>query len=113
MAALAGTMLVWPGTKLDGLWSLNQTAHAELAKNGNYLGPLFWVLSLTLAGTALGWFKRRVWAYRLTVIIMCTQVAGDLVNLARGDFWRGGAGVLIAGALLVYLLSSDVRAAFQ
>jgi uncharacterized protein YjeT (DUF2065 family) len=43
----------------------------------------------------------------------CTQVAGDLVNMARGDFVRGGVGVLIAGALLLYLLGSNIRTAFQ
>jgi hypothetical protein len=113
MAALAGTMLIWPGTRLDRLWSLNETAHAELRKAGSYLGPLFWALSITLVGTAVGWFRQRVWAFRLTVAIVGTQVAGDLVNMARGDFVRGGVGVLIAGALLLYLLGSKIRTAFQ
>jgi len=113
MAALAGTMLIWPGTTLDRLWSLNETAHAELRKAGSYLGPLFWSLSITLLGNAVGWFRQRVWAFRLTVAIVCRQVAGDLVNMARGDLVRGGVGVLIAGALLLYLLRSDIRTAFQ
>jgi hypothetical protein len=113
MAALAGTMLIWPGTRLDRLWSLNETAHAELRKAESYLGPLFWALSITLVGTAVGWFRQRVWAFRLTVAIVGTQVAGDLVNMARGDFVRGGVGVLIAGALLLYLLGSNIRTAFQ
>jgi hypothetical protein len=34
MAALAGTMLVWPGTMLDKLWSLNETADVELRETG-------------------------------------------------------------------------------
>lgn len=113
MAALAGTMLIWPGTRLDRLWSLNETAHAELRKAGSYLGPLFWALSITLVGTAMGWFRQRLWAFRLTVAIVCTQVVGDLVNLARRDFWRGGVGVLISGASLLYLLRSNIRTAFQ
>ena len=113
MAALAGTMLVWPGTMLDRLWSLNDTAHAELKQTGSYIGPLFWALSITLVGAAVGWFRQRVWAFRLTVAIVCAQVAGDLVNLARGDLVRGGVGVLIAGALLVYLLRSNIRTALH
>lgn len=113
MAALAGTMLIWPGTVLDRLWSLNQTAHAELRKAGSYVGPLFWALSVTLLGAAAGWFRQRVWAFRITVAIVCAQVAGDLINLARGDFGRGGAGLLIAGALLLYLLRSNIRTAFR
>jgi hypothetical protein len=113
MAALAGTMLIWPGTRLDRLWSLNETAHAEFRKAGSYLGPLFWGLSIALVGTAVGWFRQRVWAFRLTVAIVGTQVAGDLVNIARGDFVRGGVGVLIAGALLLYLLGSNIRTPFR
>jgi len=113
MAALAGTMLIWPGTKLDRLWSLNESAHAELRRVGSYIGPFFWVLSVTLVGAAVGWYRQKMWAFRLTVAIVCIQVAGDLVNLARGDFVRGAAGVLIAGALLLYLLRSNIRTAFQ
>ena len=85
----------------------------ELRKAGTYIGPLFWVLSVILLGAAVGWFRQRAWAFRLTVAIVCTQVAGDFVNLARGDFVRGSAGVLIAGALLLYLLRSNIRTAFK
>jgi hypothetical protein len=113
MAALAGTMLIWPGTVLDRLWMLNETAHAELRKAGTYLGPLFWALSIMLMGTAAGWFRQRLWAFRLTAAIICTQVAGDLVNLVRGDFVRGGVGIIIAGTLLLYLLVSRIRTAFR
>jgi hypothetical protein len=31
MASLAGTTLVWPGTTLDRLWTLNPRAYKELA----------------------------------------------------------------------------------
>ena len=64
-------------------------------------------------GTAVGWFRQRLWAFRLTIAIFCTQVVGDLVNVAKGDLWRGGVGVLISGALLLYLLRSNIRTAFQ
>ena len=97
----------------NGARPANETAHAELGRAGSYLGPLFWALSITLAGGAVGWFRRRVWAFRLTVAVIATQVAGDLVNLARGDFGRGGVGILIAGALLLYLLRSNIKTAFQ
>jgi hypothetical protein len=113
MAALAGTILIWPGTMLDRLWSLNESAHAELQKAGSYIGPLFWALSITLIAAAIGWFRQRVWGFRLTVAVLCTQVIGDLVNLIRGDLLRGSAGVLVAGALLLYLLRSEIQTAFQ
>jgi hypothetical protein len=49
----------------------------------------------------------------LAVVIIATQVLGDLVNLFMGEFVRGGVGVTIAGALLFYLLRPKVRAAFK
>jgi hypothetical protein len=45
------------------------------------------------------------------VAIIAIQFLGDLVNAFRGDVVRGGVG-FIAGALLVYLLRPEVRAAF-
>jgi hypothetical protein len=113
MTALAGTMLIWPGTRLDALWLLNESAHHELRETGSSLGPLFLALSITFGAASLGWFKQRVWGFRLTVAILCTQFVADLMSLARGDFLRGGVGVLIAGALLLYLLCSNIRTAFR
>ena len=45
--------------------------------------------------------------------VIATQVLGDLVNLFRGDWLRGGVGFSIATALLVYLLRPAVRAVFN
>ena len=36
----------------------------------------------------------------------------DVVNRVRGDWLRGGTGVIIAGALLLFLLQPRIRAAF-
>ena len=54
-----------------------------------------------------------MWAFRLTVAVICTQLVGDLVNLVRGDLVRGGIGILVAGALLFYLLRSRIRTILQ
>jgi hypothetical protein len=113
MAALAGTTLTLPGTFLDRTWVLNPKAHDQLAPYGKIVGPLFLILAALLALASAGWFRRRIWGWRLTVAIIATQVLGDLVNFLRGDFLRGGTGFLIAGALLLYLLSAPVRASFE
>jgi hypothetical protein len=47
------------------------------------------------------------------VAIIATQVLGDIINLVRGDWLRGGFGVVIAGALLLYLLMPQLRAEFS
>jgi hypothetical protein len=113
MAALAGTTLVWRGTVLDKAWVLNEPAYQQLSSAGRFVGILFLFLSATLMAAAVGWSKRRFWGWCLAVGIISTQVLGDFVNLARGDFLRGGVGVVIAGALLFYLLRSTVRSAFD
>jgi hypothetical protein len=95
------------------LWSLNPAAHKAFAPFGNSIGPLFYVLSIVLVTAAVGWFKQRIWGWRLTVAIISTQVVGDFVNLIRGDFLRGCIGLLIAGLLLIFLLRSNTRTMFQ
>ena len=113
MAALAGTTLTWRGTPLDEVWVLNPSAYDQLAPAGHVVGPLFLLLSATLVFAAVGWFKRRLWGWRLAVGIISTQVAGDLVNLIRGDLLRGAMGFAIAGTLLIYLFRPRVRATFR
>jgi hypothetical protein len=76
------------------------------------VGVLFLLLSATLALAGTGWFRRRRWGWRLAVVIIATQVLGDVVNCVRGNLLRGGTGVIIAGALLLYLLQPKTRAAF-
>lgn len=112
MASLAATTLLWPGTILDRVWTLNPAAYRQLTPFGAAAGVLFLLLCTALATAGIGWFRRRRWGWRLTVAIIATQVLGDVVNCIRGDWLRGGTGVVIAGALLLFLLRSRLKAAF-
>ena len=112
MASFAAITLLWQGTALDRLWALNPSAYKQLAPVGGIVGIFFLVLGVALTTAGIGWFRRRLWGWKLTVVIIATQVLGDVVNCLRGDFLRGGTGVIIAGALLVFLLRSKVRATF-
>jgi len=113
MAALAGTTLTWPGTVFDKAWVLNEPAYRQLSSASRIVGITFLLLSATLVAAAVGWSKRRFWGWRLAVGVISTQVVGDFVNLVRGEFLRGAVGVVIAGALLFYLLRPTVRSAFH
>jgi hypothetical protein len=112
MASLAGTTLTWRGTPLDRLWDLNPMAYKQLAPLGITVGIFFLLLGAALTTAGIGWFRRRVWGWRLAVVIIATQVLGDVVNCVRGDFLRGGTGVIIAGALLMFLLQPKIKATF-
>jgi len=112
MSSLAGATLVWRGTPLDRMWTLNPRAFRELVPHGRSIGIPFLLLGITLAVAGIGWLKYRLWGWRLAVGIIATQVVGDLVNLFSGHIVEGGLGVAIAGALLLYLLSANVTAVF-
>jgi hypothetical protein len=112
MASLAATTLLWRGTALDRLWALNPTAYKQLAPLGSMVGVFFLLLGAALTTAGIGWFRRRVWGWRLAVVIIATQVLGDVVNCVRCDLLRGGTGVIIAGALLMFLLQSKIKATF-
>jgi hypothetical protein len=112
MASLAATTLLWPGTFLDRVWELNPPVYKQLAPLGGAVGILFLLLGAALVAAGIGWFGRRLWGWKLTVGIIVLQVLGDVVNCVRGDLVRGGIGVVIAGALLLFLLRPKVRAIF-
>ena len=112
MASFAATTLLWRGTALDRVWALNPKAYEQLAPLGWSVGILFLLLALVLNMAGIGWFRHRLWGWRLAVVIIATQVVGDIVNCVRGDWVRGGTGVMIAGALLLFLLRRKIRAAF-
>jgi len=112
MASLAATTLLWRGTPLDRLWTLNPTAYKQLAPLGRIVGIFFLLLGAALITAGIGWFRRRLWGWRLAVVIISTQALGDVANCARGDWLHGGTGLIIAGALLLFLLQPRIRAAF-
>jgi hypothetical protein len=112
MACFAAFSLVRRGTALDRLWSLNPTAYQQLAPLGGWVAILFLLIAVALAVAGIGWFLRQLCGWKLAILIIATQVLGDVVNCIRGDWLRGGVGVVVAGALLLFLLRSRVRAAF-
>jgi hypothetical protein len=104
MASIAATTLLSRGTVLDLAWDLNPNAYRKLAPFGSAVGVLFLLLGAALTAAGIGWFRRRLWGWRLTVVIITTQVLGDVIDCIRGDLLRGVAGIIIAGALMLFLL---------
>ena len=112
MATLAGITLLFPGSFLDPIWRLNPAAGEQLHQLGRGIGIAFVGLGAAMVAAAIGWIKRRFWGWALAVIIIASQVLGDLVNALRGEFLKGAVGVAIAGALLVYLVRPRIRSVF-
>ena len=113
IAFLAGVTLAKPGTLLDRMWIVNPRAYSRMAPSGGALGVLFMLLAGVLSAAAIGWFKYRLWGWRLAVAMIATQIFGDLVNVFLGQVIKGAIGVSIAGALLFYLLRPKVKECFH
>jgi hypothetical protein len=113
MATFAGVTLIFPGTFLDRAWALNPVGHAGLTARGRWVGFLFPLLGLTLAAAGMGWLKRRRWGWVLAILLIGGNAAGDLVRLASGAWAAGTVGVLMAGALLVYMTRPGMRHFFR
>jgi len=112
MASFAALTLLWQGTVFDHIWALNPTAYAQLVPRAETVGILFLLLAVVLTIAGIGWFRRRLWGWRLAVAIIGSQVLGDVLNWFRGDWLRGGIGCVVAGILLLFLLRPKIKAAF-
>ena len=76
LASLAATSLLWRGTALDRLWALNPIAYKQLAPLDSTVGILFQLLCAALTTAGVGWFRRRLWGWRLAVVIIATPALG-------------------------------------
>jgi hypothetical protein len=54
MAILAATTLLWRGTALDRVWTLNPSAYKQLAPLGRWVGIAFLLLGSALGTAGLG-----------------------------------------------------------
>lgn len=113
MALFAGITLVRSGTALDSVWSLNPRAYKQLAPLGKTVGLLFLVLSVALGAAGIGWLRRHKWGWGLAMIIISIQVLGNLANALRGQVIQGSVGIVLAGALLLYMTRPHIRGMFD
>lgn len=113
MATLAAITLFWPGTALDHIWRLNPGAHQQLAPLGRTVAVLFLVLGGALGLSGFGWFRRRRWGWRLATAIIAIQLAGDVGQSIRGNWKRAAVGLVIAGALLLFLMRPAIKRSFR
>lgn len=112
-AFLAGMTLVWRGTVLDRMWTVNPRAYNQLAPYGKIIGIPFLLLGIVLASSGVGWLKRREWGWRLVTVIIVTQALGNFVTALMGGVTKGMVGFIISSALFIYLLRPKVKSAFM
>ena len=112
MCALTIVTLAFPGSVLEPVWRLNPDAHRSFRS----IGPWAFVLMATVGAaclfSAIGLFRRAPWGRVLAVLVLVTNLAGDVAaSLLRHDA-RTLIGLPIGGAMIALLLSRPVKRLF-
>jgi hypothetical protein len=103
MCALTIVLLLFPGTPLDSLWSLNPDAHLAFQSLGNWSVALMVTVGVGCAFAAIGLWQGMLWGTRLALVILSLNIIGDLFNaLVRHDY-RALVGLPVGGAMIFYL----------
>ena len=109
MCLLTVMLLVFPGTKLDSLWSLNPDAHVAFQSVGGWSILLMLAVGTGCALVAIGMWHGKLWGIRLALAILFINMIGDLVNVVTRHDYRSLIGVPIAGAMMFYLARFRTR----
>jgi len=112
-SGLSAISLLTPGGPLEPIWRLNPRARESFARMGPWAPLLLGVVCLACAACAYGFFTGRRWGYRLGVVGLIVNCAGDIINAALGIEPRAVVGVPIVVLILWYLASRQVRGFFQ
>lgn len=111
---IVGFTLLFPNSPLEPMWQLNRPAHEAFQTFGRAAGAGFLLVAFVGAVSAIGFARGRRWAWWLAVVAIAVNMAGDVASLlVMRNVVRYGSGILIAGALLVLLLSRPARRFFQ
>jgi hypothetical protein len=95
------------------MWSIKPAAHEDMmllrpASSGGFAS-----LAAAMAAAAYGCFKRRRWGRTLAVIILALNALGDAIHVIQSGAIEGALGVVIAGALVLWITRPRVKALFS
>ncbi|HET8762656.1 MAG TPA: hypothetical protein VFM12_04530 [Gemmatimonadales bacterium] len=113
IATVTVVALQVPGHALDAIWRLNPDAHATFTRMG-FWGPVAMLVVAAACGlAAIGLWRLDPWGHRLALGLLTLNLIGDTLNAILRHDPRTLIGLPIAGALIIYLLSSGVRNRFR
>ena len=108
MCTLTTALLLFPGTPLDSLWSLNPDAHLAFQSLGNWSLALMVTVGIACAFAAIGLWRGTLLGTRLALIILSLNIIGDLFNAIVRHDYRALVGLPIGGAMIFYLARQTV-----
>jgi hypothetical protein len=106
--ALTIVLLLFPGSALDAVWRLNETAHASF----QLTTPVFPItlmasIGVACAFAATGLFKGAKWGRRLALVILAVNLIGDTAAAFVRHDPRTLIGIPIGGAMIFYLVKTE------
>ncbi|MBI1399312.1 hypothetical protein [Hyphomonas sp.] len=113
ICAVSALTFLHPGTLLDRIWSFKRAEYASMMTHAVWGGAGFALLALVFAATAWGAFHRRRWGHELAVGVFLVNALADAGRMISGSFAEGALGVVISGAVVVWLTRPGVRALFS
>jgi hypothetical protein len=110
---IASLSLLLPNSFIEPMWCLNPRAHAGFAAMGGWSIILLTTVGLFCAAAAIGLWRGARYGYRIALVLIAINLAGDIINSLLGTEPRAIIGVPIALAILIYLASKRVRLFFR
>jgi len=108
----AALSLAIPGTVLDRAWALNPRGHQGLLGLGGWGVGLMVLVCAACLTTTRGLWVRAAWGRFLALAILATNITGDTVTAIITGDGRTLIGIPIGVAMIAFLFSRDVKAAF-
>jgi hypothetical protein len=103
-STIAMITLLFPGTALDQLWSVNPEGHEGMQRLGPFAIVLMGVVCATCATIAIGLWKERRWGVTLAIAGLGTNLVSDVVTALLRHQLITLIGVPIAAGLIFYLV---------
>lgn len=113
MSLLTLISLLFPGSILEPMWSLNPGARQGFKVMGAWAILLMGVVSMACAAAALGLLRGASWGHRLALLVLAVNLIGDIANVVLGTQPKAIIGVPIVLALVGYLFTKRVRRYFS
>lgn len=110
MCGLTIVLLLFPGTPLDPLWTVNPEAHSSFQGLGGMSVLIMSIVGVACASAAVGLTWGAIWGRWLALMILAINLVGDIANAVLLHDYRSLIGLPIGGAMIIYLLSQSVRA---
>ena len=103
MCALTIVLLIFPGSPLNSLWTLNPDARVAFQSLGKAAIWLMLVVGAGCAFAAIGLWRRSLWGIRIALVILSLNIFGDLLNAVIRHDYHALIGLPVGGAMIFYL----------